>query len=318
MNFYNAKYYDMLGCGKVSQDPTPFFVDHLGGFDKNYENSILKKQNEFYCGDSVTIFTEYIFTDYIKEKYKNINFEFSANFVSKEDFVRFKKYRIHPELTFKNFLCSFNGSGHVSRQLLTAILKNQNYFSTDYCSKNFCYSNECIVGHLEHLDLTVEEQRLYNKFLINDNEFNNTIYSFGHIRFEHEKNIYNLQNKLTESFLHIVSETLATSYYPYYSEKFMYSIVTRGLFLSYAQPNWHAHLSKYYGFKLYNKIFDYSFDGMQNPVKRLVKLIEVISKFSKLSPDEWHDLYNMEADTVEFNYNHYFSGDYLKHLKAYA
>ena len=247
MEVYGPPDYNTLICTKKN---TKFAVhDHLGGFDKNYKNSILKKQNEFHEPGTITITTEYIFTDFIKEKYNNINFLFDFDRVKNTDFDPFKNYKIHPELTFKNFLCSFNGTHHVSRQLLASILNNQGHFNIDYCSKNFAHDNNCISGHLTSLDLTDIEQKKYEKFFLNNNSFNNNIYSFGHVRFDHTQNIYNLQNKLTDSFLHLVSETLATSYYPYYSEKFLYSIVTRGLFLSYAHPNWHAHLSKYYGFK---------------------------------------------------------------------
>jgi len=73
-------------------------------------------------------------------------------------------------------------------------------------------------------------------------------------------------------------------------------------------------LSTYYGFKQYNKIFDYSFDEIKNPVKRLIRLMEMISKFAYLSVDDWHDLYNMETDTIEYNYDHYYSKGYLKKL----
>jgi hypothetical protein len=115
--------------------------------------------------------------------------------------------------------------------------------------------------------------------------------------------------------MHIVRETMATRYYPYETEKFLYSIVTRGLFLAYAQPGWHSHLEKYYGFKRYTKLFDYRFDDIQNPIERLVELITMISKFSCLSPAEWTDLYEIEQDTIEYNYDHYFSGVYLTKLK---
>ena len=102
------------------------------------------------------------------------------------------------------------------------------------------------------------------------------------------------------------------------TEKFLYSIVTRGLFLAYAQPEWHQHLEKYYGFKKYTQLFDYRFDSIQNPVERLTELMTMISKFSLLTPHEWHDLYLLEQDTIEYNYDHYFSGDYLKCLKQYS
>jgi hypothetical protein len=137
------------------------------------------------------------------------------------------------------------------------------------------------------------------------------------VGYNHRYNIDNLENKLTESFLHIVSETMATSYYPFVTEKFLYSIVTRGLFLAYAQPGWHDHVEKYYGFKRYTKLFDYRFDAIQNPVERLIELMSMISKFSMLSITDWTDLYLLEQETIEYNYNHFFSGDYLKLLKLY-
>lgn len=111
---------------------------------------------------------------------------------------------------------------------------------------------------------------------------------------------------------------MATSYYPFVTEKFLYSVVTRGLFLAYAHPGWHEHLEKYYGFKRYTKLFDYTFDTIQNPVKRLVELMTMISKFSFLSSDDWRDLYLLQQDEVEFNYDHYMSKAYMKDLHQYA
>jgi hypothetical protein len=43
----------------------------------------------------------------------------------------------------------------------------------------------------------------------------------------------------------------------------------------------------------------------------------MISKFSVLSKDDWHDLYLLQQDEIEYNYDHYFSGNYLTHLKTY-
>jgi len=291
-------------------------IDHLGGFNKNYQNVLLNQISKSTFGGQ--IITEYIFDNKIKNNYPTCNFLYSKDLWRKYNFIDdFLNYNIHPQIDYKNFICSFNGGAHVSRQLLSSILNNQKYFDPEYTSKNFAYNDDYITGHLKNLDLSDSEIVLYLKFFTNNDEFNNSVYSFGHIRYEHNKNIYNLEHKLTQSFLHIVSETMATSYYPFITEKFLYSIVTRGLFLAYAQPGWHKHLQKYYGFKLYDKIFDYSFDDIENPVKRLIQLVETISKFSKLSSDAWRDLYLMEQDTIEYNYEHYFSGSYLKHLAQF-
>ena len=67
----------------------------------------------------------------------------------------------------------------------------------------------------------------------------------------------------------------------------------------------------------YNKLFDYRFDTIQNPVERLIELITMILKFSVLSASDWNDLYLIEQDTIEYNYDHYFSGKYLKFLTSH-
>jgi hypothetical protein len=285
--------------------------DHLGGFNSNLTNPLLDHLSEISQQNAVT--TCYIFNDQVKKYYSNLDFKFSHIHINL--YQKLSKYNIHPTLKYKNFICSFNGTDHVSRKLLVSILKKFVYYNPEYCSKNFSYSSDVLDGHVN--DYVSDRIRLYRKFFISadSEDFFQTINSFGHVRYEHDKNICHLENKLTDSFLHVVSETLATSYHPFMSEKSFYSIVTRGLFLSYAQPGWHAHLEKYYGFKLYTKLFDYKFDSITNPVERLVELMTMISKFSCMSTDEWRDLYEMEHDAIEYNYDHYFSGDYLTCLK---
>jgi hypothetical protein len=44
----------------------------------------------------------------------------------------------------------------------------------------------------------------------------------------------------------------------------------------------------------------------------------MIYKFILLSNDEWYDLYLMEQETIEYNYDHYFSGRFLQQLKQRA
>jgi hypothetical protein len=293
-------------------EPLLKIVDHLSGFDIDLKNSVLDYVQKS-VNKKTTVLVDYVIDPKVKINYPLLRFKWQDTWVNN----CFRAYTIHPEINYKNFVCSFNGSAHVSRKLLVSALEQFKFFNTNYCSKNFSYTSDILDGHIS--DYVDNKNRFYRKFFISDNSdtFFNTIYSFDYTRFDHAKNIYNLEHKLTQSFLHIVSESLATSYYPFMSEKFLYSVITRGLFLTYAQPDWHEHLEKYYGFRKYTRLFDYRFDSIQNPVERLVELMSMISKFSILSTDDWHDLYEMESDTIEFNYNHYFSGDYLKHLKAY-
>jgi hypothetical protein len=293
--------------------------DHIGGFDQDLNCTVLHNLNQIAGEYSIrpnVLYTN-VLTEEIKKKYKNLNIHFFFDLQNKMVWEPFKNYNIHPNQNFRNFLCSFNGSPHVSRKLLTAILQRFSWFNSNYCSKNFSYSTSILDGHIA--GYVPACNNFYRKFFIEEHseDFFQSIVSFGHVQFKHDENIYNLEHKLTESFVHIVSETLATSYYPFVTEKFLYSIVTRGLFLAYAQPGWHAHVEKYYGFRPYNRLFDYRFDTIKNPIERLVELMSMIAKFSVMSADDWRDLYEMEKDTINYNYDHYFSGNYVKKSQTY-
>jgi hypothetical protein len=290
-------------------------IDHMGGFTQDLQNGVL----EYLNGLDRNFLVSYhqVLTSDVTSNVPLLDFRFSSKLQDKLNLNHFHGYTVHPDINFKNFLCSFNGTTHVSRQLLTSMLRRFGLFNTLYSSKNFAYGEDQVNGQLSNLDLSQDQQTLYSKFLTTDDKFLNEVYSFGHDSYNHSRNIYNLESKLVESFVHIVSETKATSYYPFITEKFLYSIVTRGLFLTYGQPKWHKHVEQYYGFKKYDKIFDYRFDNLQNPVERLVELITMVSKFSMLSASEWHDLYLLEVDTIEYNYDHYFSKSYLEQLKKY-
>ena len=286
-----------------------YLADHLGGFSADFNNNII---DSLPLGP-LNVSTEYVLPIEIKKRYPQIKFSLAYN-AKKKILNGLSDYLQHPAIEYKNFLCSFNGSEHVGRKLLVAIINQFGYFNTNYCSKNFVFSVDKLDGHIS--DYVADQDVLYRKFFISTNSsaFFNTVNSFGHDRYNHKQNIYNLEHKLTQSFLHLVSETMATSYVPFVTEKFLYSVVTRGLFLSYAQPGWHAHVEKHFGFKRYTKLFDYEFDSVQNPVERLVKLMAMVSKFNLLTPDDWKDLYQIEQETIEYNYHHYFSQDYLKCL----
>lgn len=295
--------------------------DHLGGFDQNFYNHALHsidqyaKQHDF----TIQVHLSQILEPAVKQLYPNLNIHFAmSDSTMRAVWNQLKHYHEHPELDYKNFVCSFNGSDHVSRQLLVAIMHRFGYFDHNYCSKNFVMTADRLDGHIS--DAVGHRDSFYRKFFMHDNpqdQFFDTIYSFGLERYNHAHNIYNLEHKITQSFLHVVSETKGTSYAPFVTEKFLYSVVTRGLFLACAQPGWHDHVEKYYGFKKYTKLFDYHFDSITNPVERLIELMTMIGKFKHLSQDDWKSLYLLEQDTIEHNYDNYFSGQYLKRLQSF-
>lgn len=293
-------------------------IDHLNGFDHNYHCEELEKTVNFSRKNGCnTIHTAYILPSTVKNQYSDINFFYNEDLIGGTGWKTILNYKKNTKINYKNFLCSFNGTPHIGRMLLVSALKKFRYFDNNYCSKTFSIDLETVDNHI--INLLPNKERVYRKFfLMEDNRnFYNEIVEFNYTRFKHNQNIQNLETKLTESFVHLVSETLSTSYVPFITEKFLYSIITKGLFLTYGQPNWHQYLDEFYGFKKYDKIFDYSFDLIKNPVVRLVDLLSMISKFKSLTLYEWHDLYLLEKDTIDYNYDHYCSKRYLKNLAKF-
>jgi hypothetical protein len=208
--------------------------------------------------------------------------------------------------------------------LLLAALKKFQWYDHAYVSKNLTWSIDELDGNIK--DYVGDRESYYRKFFdLDDHDFAASKNTFGlklgdrwgYERGRHRDNIYNLEHRLTQCFVHVVSESIATSHVPYVTEKAFYSIITRGLFVAYAQPGWHRYMSKVFGFKLYDNLFDYQFDHVENPVERLLCLFSMLSKFSKLNILDWHDLYQLESATIEYNYDHFQSGDYIRFLDKY-
>jgi hypothetical protein len=304
------RYTDYYKILELTSAPNEIVLaDTLGGFDPVLQNRYLAHLNSI-TDQTCTVWLNQITPDQVQQHYPKLDFRM--------DFPLWlwnplSTYNMHPEVAFKNFICSFNGAEHVSRKLLVAILERFGYFDPDYSTKNFVYDNDAINGHVR--DFVGEQENFYGKFFQHTAEFGQQIHTINYSRFDHNSNIHALEQRLTQSFVNIISESLATSYMPFVSEKFLYSVVTRGLFVAYAQPGWHEQLENCYGFRKYDKIFDYAFDQVSNPIKRLLDLVTMLSKFSCLSTADWHDLYLIELDTIEHNYDHYFSGRYLEQLK---
>lgn len=296
--------------------PTVFLQDHMLGFDRTMRNPMLTLLNDYALENNriYSVYQSYILTPEVKSIYPGLELHYRSIPGHGNFFDSLLSYKIHPFVNYKNFVASFNGSSHVSRKLLVAILHKFKFFNTEYSTKNFTYTDEDIDGYLT--EWVYNNQNFYNCFFKGDDRFPSEIYSINYEAANHYGNIKALENRLTESFLHVVSESNATSYYPFFTEKCLYSVVTRGLFLSYAQPHWHEHLEKYCGFRLYRNIFDYRFDNITNPVDRLIELMCMISKFSKLSPADWHCLYEIESENIEYNHDHYFSGNFLKQISS--
>ena len=318
MKIFNPSSYDLVDTNLSEIQ----IIDHMYGFNKDFKNPILERIKDH----NITVWSQYIVNDKVRQQYPNLTFKFDINTPAStcDTFKSLNSFKhIESMKKFQNFVCSFNGANHLSRRFLTAGLHKFGWFNTRYSTKNFSYTHDELDGSIM-LYVDGDEEKFYRKFLIDpSNESKNfyeSIYTLKYHddRHNHEYNIGLLSNWIDSSFVQVVGETIAESYHPFMSEKFLYPIVCKSLWVAYAQPCYYTYLEKYFGFKKYNKIFDYHFDSIENPIIRLVELLSMLSKFEKLSIADWHDLYLLENDTIEYNRDHYYSQQYLIQLEQYA
>lgn len=277
-------------------------LDHLNGFTSQYHNDILARLNQH----PQRVGTHYIFDERVKNKYSNLDL-YHVEFFPTIKFM--EQDHVSTDKRFKNFVCSFNGTDSVARQFLTSALYKQGLFKTDYCSKNFVYDEDRLDGNIQQY-CSGDTERYIRKFFVGNPEFYQQIHSFDYAPYAHSNNINILLDKINGSFVQLVTETIGESYYPWLTEKIIYPIATRSLWVAYAQPGYYKFLETECGFRPYTKIFDYSFDQQTNPVLRVLELLDTITKFRFLSSADWHDLYLLEQDTIEHNYDQYYSGRY--------
>ena len=322
------KQYPLLSNDQVidfASLPSSFRVkDTLGGFDIHNRNELLDKVNDYAGAQNIQYDICYhnVLPQAVHDNYSNLNLQFSSEFQNTSNFLDFDNIKLPgKEKDFKNFVCSFNGTEHVSRQLLISALYKFGWFTPEYNTKNFSTYKDRIDGNIIACFESSLDERFYRKFILTDgadaDEFYNNIYSIDYTPNNHKHNIKILLDKINQSFIQIVSESIATSNVPFVTEKFLYPVVAKSLWLGYSQPGWHKHLAEVYGFKLFTTIFNYDFDSITNPVVRLVELLGMLSKFGHLTPADWHDLYLIEKDTVDYNYDWYMSKQYLTQLEKF-
>jgi hypothetical protein len=106
--------------------PDSFIIgDHCGGFTKDLTNPIFdaldayaKSKNKFF-----TLYVDQQYCDTIINHYPHLNFKFSVDLFNRfSHWPNVATYNLTSDINYKNLVCSFNGSDHISRQLLVSIL----------------------------------------------------------------------------------------------------------------------------------------------------------------------------------------------------
>lgn len=119
----------------------------------------------------------------------------------------------------------------------------------------------------------------------------------------HDINAYRglLPAEWYRSPVHIVTESSVTM--NFLTEKTAQPILMQKLFLVVGCRNYHKHL-KDLGFKLFDNIFDYSFDVYENMEQRINGIVENIYNL-QLQMDKLHNLYIDAKPTLQYNFEIY-------------
>lgn len=114
-------------------------------------------------------------------------------------------------------------------------------------------------------------------------------------------NYYSQPEEYFHSFMQLIAESQASTQ-QMMSEKTFMPLFHRKPFLVLAATG-HYALFTDYGFKLYDEIFDYSFDSEPDIEKRANMIIDNVEKIRNYSQDEFKSLYQTLMPKLEYNYN---------------
>lgn len=190
-------------------------------------------------------------------------------------------------------------------------LKSEIDFTNYQTTLNFSYPYICLNNrsHIHRCAILEElaKQKLIKQGIVTFHDFleENKEYPFHH--FQRQKLILNdefdkkldsfiIPDEFHHSFLHIVTE--AHSECCLITEKLVKVLLLKKPFLVLGCKHYHKILTSY-GFKLYDELFDYTFDNENNLLIRTEKLVNNIHKVLN---EDLSKLYNTIQYKINFNY----------------
>jgi len=117
--------------------------------------------------------------------------------------------------------------------------------------------------------------------------------------FENHKDSFNLPDQYYTSFVDIITES--TTEVPVITEKTAQALFMKKPFIVLGSPCFSKDALTHYGFKLYDELFDYSFDEEKDDNLRAVGVAMEVKKISKMTPKECNDMYEILKPKLEYN-----------------
>lgn len=221
------------------------------------------------------------------------------------------------EKNIKDTVSSFNGSIHHTRTYLCIELLKNKMWNNKFCTKAFTDTSAVLSRYLpldyQNSIVKILGQKKIKTFLgtINAIEYDDET------RHEHIKNFARLKSRMDNTLINISTPAPNGTHIdsPCPDEKLILPIAAKSMWIAYACKGYHKFVEQFYGFKLFENTFDYSFDSEPDFFIRLQKIMSQLSTIHKLSLQDKMDIHNKNLDIMEYNYNHLTSGDWISHCK---
>lgn len=117
-------------------------------------------------------------------------------------------------------------------------------------------------------------------------------------------------SKISESFLHVVTETCYWDTKTHLTEKIFKPIVAKQPFILLGCANNLKYLQKY-GFKTFDRWWDESYDQINDPIERLQKVVKIIGDICAISDDELQIMLKEMNHVLQHNYNLFYSKNFI-------
>lgn len=126
----------------------------------------------------------------------------------------------------------------------------------------------------------------------------------GIIEHEQQFDLWPNISKYTQCFVDVVTESTCEAYF--ITEKTVRPLLFAQPFLVISRPGYHMWLQDEWGFQLYDEIFDYSFDSIEEVDKRIEAVVDQLVKFENMSKSQLLELRNSVQEKIEYNFYNLF------------
>ena len=122
-----------------------------------------------------------------------------------------------------------------------------------------------------------------------------------------------LFDQCSRSLLYLVTETVATGRRLHLTEKTFKPICLRMPFIIVGTQGSLKYLRSY-GFRTFGDFWDESYDDETDDELRLEKIANLLKSLDSMSPEKKTELYKEMISTVEYNFDHFYSGGFEQKL----